>query len=60
MTLTITNMTCNHCVRTITMALMKEHIVATIDLANQTLKVDDKVSKEKVVDVITKAGYIVK
>ena len=60
MTLTITNMTCNHCVRTITMALMKEHIVATIDLANQTLKVDDKVSKEKVVDVITKAGYVVK
>jgi len=60
MTLTITNMTCNHCVRTITMALMKEHIVATIDLANQTLKVDDKISKEKVVDVITKAGYIVK
>jgi hypothetical protein len=42
------------------MALMKEHIVATIDLANQSLKVDDKVSKEKVVDVITKAGYIVK
>ena len=57
MTLTITNMTCNHCVRTITMALMKERIVATIDLANQTLTVDDKESKEKVVDVITKAGY---
>jgi copper chaperone CopZ len=57
MTLTITNMTCNHCVRTITMALMKEHIVATIDLANQTLTVDDKESKEKVIDVITKAGY---
>jgi hypothetical protein len=39
------------------MALMKERIVATIDLANQTLTVDDKESKEKVVDVITKAGY---
>lgn len=57
MTLTIPNMTCNHCVRTITMALMKEHIVASIDLASQTLTVSDTENKEKVVDVITKAGY---
>ena len=57
MTLTIPNMTCNHCVRTITMALMKEHIVVTIDLSSQTLTVSDTENKEKVVDVITKAGY---
>jgi copper chaperone CopZ len=57
MTLTVSNMTCNHCVRTITMALMKEGIVATIELDSQKITVSDKENKDKVIDVITKAGY---
>jgi copper chaperone CopZ len=57
MTLTVSNMTCNHCVRTITMALMKEGIVATIELDSQKITVSDSENKEKVIDVITKAGY---
>ncbi len=57
MTLTVSNMTCNHCVRTITIALMKEGIVATIELDSQKITVSDKENKDKVIDVITKAGY---
>jgi hypothetical protein len=39
------------------MALMKEGIVATIELDSQKITVSDKENKDKVIDVITKAGY---
>lgn len=60
MTLHVTNMTCNHCVRTITMALMKEHIVAEINLDKQTVQVSDNLDLAKVKSVIESAGYSVK
>ena len=57
MTFTVKNMTCNHCVKTIMMALMKEKIVAKVDLERQTVTVDDTVSKEKVTEVLARVGY---
>ena len=60
MTLNVPNMTCNHCVRTITMALMKEKIVADINLDNQTVTVSDNENINKVKSVIESAGYTVK
>mgnify|MGYP000849935076 CR=1 FL=1 len=57
MTVKVTNMTCNHCVRTITMALMKEKIVAEINLSDQTVTVNHPVDEEKVKAVIQDAGY---
>lgn len=50
-------MTCNHCVRTIMMALLKEKIVAKVDLERQTVTVDDTVSKEKVTEILANVGY---
>lgn len=60
MTLEVTNMTCNHCVRTITLALMKEKIVSEINLQKQTVTVDDSHGIEKVTHIIKEAGYQVK
>ncbi len=60
MTLEVTNMTCNHCVRTITLALMKEKIVSDINLQKQTVTVDDGHSLDKVKTIIQEAGYQVK
>lgn len=57
MTLKVKNMTCNHCVKTIMMALMKEKIVAKVDLETQTVTVDDSVSKEDVKRILLSAGY---
>lgn len=57
MTVKVTNMTCNHCVRTITMALMKEKIVAEINLSDQTVTVNQPVDEDKVKAVIQDAGY---
>lgn len=60
MTLEVTNMTCNHCVRTITLALMKENIVSEINLQKQTVTIDDSHGIEKVTHIIQEAGYQVK
>ena len=59
MTVYISNMTCNHCVKTIMMALMKEKIVAKVDLETQTVTVDDSVSKEKLTSILATVGYTV-
>lgn len=57
MTLTVKNMTCNHCVKTITMALLKEKIVSKIDLNKQTVTTNDNISKEKVIQILSSVGY---
>lgn len=57
MTVQVKNMTCNHCVKTIMMALMKEKIIAKVDLETQSVTVDDSVSKEKLTEILTSVGY---
>ncbi len=59
MTVYISNMTCNHCVKTIMMALMKEKIIATVDLETQSVTVDDSVSKEQLTNILASVGYTV-
>lgn len=60
MTVYISNMTCNHCVKTIMMALMKEKIIATVDLETQSVTVDDSVSKQQLTKILSTVGYNVK
>ena len=57
MTVTVKNMTCSHCVKTITMALLKEKIVSKIDLNKQTVTTNDNISKEKVIQILSSVGY---
>jgi len=59
MTVYISNMTCKHCVKTIMMALMKEKIIATVDLETQSVTVDDSVSKEQLTNILASVGYTV-
>lgn len=57
MTIKVTNMTCQHCVRTIQMALIKNKIIADINLNDQTVSVSTDVSESVVKKVIHDAGY---
>ena len=57
MKIKVTNMTCQHCVRTIQMALIKNKIVADIHLEVQTVDVKSDVSESQVKKVIHEAGY---
>ena len=57
MKIKVTNMTCQHCVRTIQMALIKNKIVAAIHLEGQTVDVKSDVSESQVKKVIHEAGY---
>ncbi len=57
MKIKVTNMTCQHCVRTIQMALIKNKIVADIHLEGQTVDVKSDVSESQVKKVIHEAGY---
>lgn len=57
MKIKVTNMTCQHCVRTIQMALIKNKIVADIHLEGQTVDVKSDVSESQVKKVIQEAGY---
>jgi copper chaperone CopZ len=57
MKIKVTNMTCQHCVRTIQMALIKNKIVADIHLEEQIIDVKSDVSESLVKTVIHEAGY---
>lgn len=57
MKIKVTNMTCQHCVRTIQMALIKHKIIADIQLEDQIVDVKSDVSESKVKTVIHEAGY---
>jgi copper chaperone CopZ len=57
MKIKVTNMTCQHCVRTIQMALIKHKIVAEINLDTQLIEVKSDVSESLVKTVIHEAGY---
>lgn len=57
MKIKVTNMTCQHCVRTIQMALIKHKIIADIQLENQIVDVKSDVLESKVKTVIHEAGY---
>lgn len=57
MKIKVTNMTCQHCVRTIQMALIKNKIVADIHLEEQMIDVKSDVSESQVKTVIHEAGY---
>lgn len=57
MKIKVTNMTCQHCVRTIQMALIKHKIVADIHLEEQMIDVKSDVSESQVKTVIHEAGY---
>lgn len=50
-------MTCQHCVRTIQMALIKHKIIAEINLDTQLIDVKSDVSESLVKTVIHEAGY---
>ena len=50
-------MTCQHCVRTIQMALIKHKIIADIQLENQIVDVKSDVLESNVKTVIHEAGY---
>lgn len=41
------------------MALMKEKIIATVDLETQSVTVDDSVSKEQLTNILASVGYTV-
>jgi len=57
MKIKVTNMTCQHCVRTIQMALIKHKIVAEINLDTQMIEVKSEVTESQVKNVIHEAGY---
>ncbi len=57
MNIKVTNMTCQHCVRTIQMALMKHKIISTINLDQQLVDIKSDVSETKVKQIIEEAGY---
>jgi copper chaperone CopZ len=57
MTIKVTNMTCQHCVRTIQMALIKNKIIAEINLNDQTVTVSSQTPESEVKKVIHDAGY---
>lgn len=57
MKIKVTNMTCQHCVRTIQMALIKHKIIAEINLDTQLIDVKSNVSESLVKTVIHEAGY---
>ena len=57
MKIKVTNMTCQHCVRTIQMALIKNKIVADIHLEEQIIDIKSDVSESLVKTVIHEAGY---
>ena len=57
MNIKVTNMTCQHCVRTIQMALMKHKIISTINLDQQLVDIKSDVSETKVKEIIEEAGY---
>lgn len=57
MKIKVTNMTCQHCVRTIQMALIKNKIIADIHLEEQVVDVKSDVPESQVKSVIHEAGY---
>ena len=52
----VADMDCNHCVKTIQTALETKQITAVVDLASQTVSVDDAHSAQALA-AITSAGY---
>jgi copper chaperone len=59
LTLDIPNMTCGHCVRAITQAVVAADPAAKVqaDLAKRQVQVDTTASRDTVVASLTEAGY---
>ena len=59
LTLDIPNMSCGHCVRAITQAVVAADPAAKVqaDLATRTVQVDTTASRDAVVASLTEAGY---
>jgi len=59
MKLKVKNMTCEHCVHKISVALIKENIIPEIDLDSREISISDEKHKEKVISILKSINYIV-
>ena len=59
MKLKVKNMTCEHCVNKISVALIKENIIPEIDLDSREITIPDPNQKEKVISVLKSINYTV-
>ena len=57
MKLKVKNMTCEHCVKRISVALIKENIIPEIDLDSREITIPDPNQKEKVISVLKSISY---
>ena len=59
MKLKVKNMTCEHCVNKISVALIRENIIPEIDLDSHEISISDAKHKEKVISILKSINYIV-
>ena len=59
MKLKVKNMTCEHCVNKISVALIKENIIPEINLDSREISISDQKHKEKVISILKSINYIV-
>jgi len=59
MKLKVKNMTCEHCVNKISVALIKENIIPEINLDSREIYISDEKHKEKVISILKSINYIV-
>ena len=59
MKLKVKNMTCEHCVNKISVALIKENIIPEINLDSREITIPDPNQKEKVISVLKSISYTV-
>jgi len=59
MKLKVKNMTCEHCVNKISVALIKENIIPEINLDSREISISDEKHKEKVISILKTINYIV-
>ena len=59
MKLKVKNMTCEHCVNKISVALIRENIIPEIDLDSREISISDEKHKEKVISILKSINYIV-
>tara|TARA_B100001939_G_C16925755_1_gene611509 strand:+ start:487 stop:669 length:183 start_codon:yes stop_codon:yes gene_type:complete len=59
MKLKVKNMTCEHCVNKISVALIKENIIPEINLDSREISISDEKHKEKVISILKSINYIV-
>ena len=59
MKLKVKNMTCEHCLNKISVALIKENIIPEINLDSREISISDEKHKEKVISILKSINYIV-